>query len=99
MQYHMPGGTSMGGTQEFSLVPGVFINGTETTEANTCQEEIPQHTAANKQAKQKKLAHIGGGFTKEEDKVICSAYLNVSKDPITGSSLRMIVTNLINCLT
>ena len=48
MQYDMPGGTSMGGTQEFSLVPGVFINGNQTTEANTCQEDIPQATTANK---------------------------------------------------
>ena len=30
------------------------------------------------------MSRRGGGFTKEEDAIICSAFLNVSKDPITG---------------
>jgi hypothetical protein len=32
----------------------------------------------------KKVAQRGKGFSKEEDRTICSAFLNVSKDPITG---------------
>jgi hypothetical protein len=32
----------------------------------------------------KKVSRRGSAFTKEEDNVICSVFLNVSKDPITG---------------
>ncbi|KAL6661783.1 hypothetical protein ACP70R_001167 [Stipagrostis hirtigluma subsp. patula] len=37
-----------------------------------------------RKAKEKKVSHRGSGFTKEEDEVLCSAFLNVGKDPITG---------------
>jgi hypothetical protein len=37
-----------------------------------------------KQAQEKRVAHRGTAFTKEEDKVLCLAFLNISKDPITG---------------
>ncbi|PUZ40044.1 hypothetical protein GQ55_9G392300 [Panicum hallii var. hallii] len=49
-----------------------------TTEENavTSKSKIP--------AKGKKVARRGSGFSKEEDKIICSAFLNISKDPITG---------------
>jgi hypothetical protein len=39
---------------------------------------------SQKGGKQKVVSRRGGSFTKEEDIVICSAFLNVSKDPITG---------------
>jgi hypothetical protein len=48
-------------------------------------EEIPRHVG-RKAAKEKKVSRRGSGFTKEEDKVLCSTFLNVSKDPITGLS-------------
>ncbi|TVU37520.1 hypothetical protein EJB05_10836 [Eragrostis curvula] len=39
-----------------------------------------------RKAKEKKVSHRGGGFSKEEDEVLCSAFLNVGKDPITGAN-------------
>ena len=38
--------------------------------------------------KKKNVARRGTAFTKEEDLVVCSAFLNISKDPITGNSLQ-----------
>jgi hypothetical protein len=32
----------------------------------------------------KRVAHRGTAFTKEEDSALCSAFLNISKDPIIG---------------
>ncbi|CAD6219011.1 unnamed protein product [Miscanthus lutarioriparius] len=37
-----------------------------------------------KPAKKTNVARRGSAFTKEEDLVVCSAFLNVSKDPVTG---------------
>jgi hypothetical protein len=48
-------------------------------------EEIPR-LVDRKEANEKKVSRSGSGFTKEEDKVLCSAFLNVSKDPITDFS-------------
>jgi len=45
--------------------------------------EIVQPPTTQK-GKEKKVSRRGGGFTKEEDGVLCSAFLNVSKDAITG---------------
>jgi hypothetical protein len=45
--------------------------------------EIVQQPTTRK-SKEKKVSRRGGGFTKEEDGVLCSAFLNVSKDPIAG---------------
>lgn len=36
--------------------------------------------------KEEKVSRRGSGFTKEEDAVICSAFLNVSKDLIIGAN-------------
>jgi hypothetical protein len=47
-------------------------------------EKIPI-PICRKEAKEKKVSRRGSGFTKE-DKVLCSVFLNVSKDPITGLS-------------
>ncbi|WVZ69902.1 hypothetical protein U9M48_018617, partial [Paspalum notatum var. saurae] len=49
--------------------------------------EVEAHTPTqprNKPAKRKNVSRRGGGFTKEEDAIICSAFQNVSKDAITG---------------
>jgi hypothetical protein len=50
-----------------------------TTEDNHVQPK------SKKQAKGKKVARRGSGFSKEEDKTIISAFLNISKDPVTGT--------------
>ncbi|KAL6907953.1 hypothetical protein ACP4OV_002123 [Aristida adscensionis] len=39
---------------------------------------------ATRKGKERKVSRRGSGFTKAEDEVLCSAFLNVSKDPITG---------------
>ena len=43
---------------------------------------------SNRAAKKRNVARRGSSFTKEEDLVVCSAFLNISKDPITGNSLQ-----------
>ncbi|ONM21556.1 uncharacterized protein [Zea mays] len=72
---------------------GVFIENPEyanTFEDDTSsQQTFPSHEKAKgkeqkKLRKQKNVAHRGSAFTKEEDAVICSAFLHVSKDPIAG---------------
>ncbi|KAF0927665.1 hypothetical protein E2562_035573 [Oryza meyeriana var. granulata] len=40
----------------------------------------------SQRAGKKKVFRRGTAFTKEEDMVVCSAFLNISKDPITGVS-------------
>ncbi|PUZ38834.1 hypothetical protein GQ55_9G227900 [Panicum hallii var. hallii] len=47
-------------------------------------EKLTATVPRSKRAKGKNVSRRGGGFTKEEDAIICSAFLNVSKDPITG---------------
>ena len=39
---------------------------------------------------EKRVSQRGKSFDKEEDRIICSAFLNVSKDPITGMSLSLV---------
>jgi hypothetical protein len=46
-------------------------------------EEVPKPPAARK-GKEKSVSQ-GGGGSKEEDVVICSVFLNTSKDPIIGT--------------
>jgi hypothetical protein len=38
----------------------------------------------------KRVSQRGKSFSEDEDKIICSAFLNVSKDPITGMSLSLV---------
>jgi hypothetical protein len=42
----------------------------------------------------KRVTQRGKAFSKEEDKMICFAFLNVSKDAVTGNSLFSIPTVL-----
>jgi site-specific DNA-adenine methylase len=37
----------------------------------------------------RRVSHRGTAFTKEEDSVLCSAFLNISKDPIIGVNQNM----------
>jgi len=59
-------------------------NGHADAETQITTEDNPVKTKSKKQAKGKKVARRGSGFSKDEDKVICSAFLNISKDPIIG---------------
>ncbi|KAL6845853.1 hypothetical protein ACP4OV_024428 [Aristida adscensionis] len=45
-------------------------------------EIVPPPTT--RRGKERKVSRRGGGFTKAEDEVLCSAFLNVGKDPIIG---------------
>jgi hypothetical protein len=45
---------------------------------------LPTSISGKKQAREKRVSRRGTPFTKEEDNVLCSAFLNISKDPITG---------------
>jgi hypothetical protein len=38
----------------------------------------------------KRVSQRGKAFSKEEDKTICSAFLNVSKDPVTGMHMQFV---------
>jgi len=59
-------------------------NGHADAETQITTEDDPVKTKSKKQAKGKKVARRGSGFSKDEDKVICSAFLNISKDLIIG---------------
>ena len=54
---------------------------------NQCSQDSPL-LKSHRAAKKKNVARRGSAFTKEEDLVVCSAFLNISKDPITGNSLQ-----------
>ncbi|KAL6838230.1 hypothetical protein ACP4OV_031946 [Aristida adscensionis] len=50
-------------------------------------EIVPPPTTRSpttRRGKERKVSRRGGGFTKPEDEVLCSAFLNVGKDPIIG---------------
>ncbi|KAF2927920.1 hypothetical protein DAI22_06g240600 [Oryza sativa Japonica Group] len=51
---------------------------------NNIGSEDPPSLKSQRAAKKKKVSRRGIAFTKEEDMVVCSAFLNISKDPITG---------------
>ncbi|XP_066319452.1 glutathione S-transferase T3-like isoform X1 [Miscanthus floridulus] len=51
---------------------------------NTHGSQDPPSLKSQRAAKKKNVSRRGTAFTKEEDLVVCSAFLNISKDPITG---------------
>ncbi|KAF2924883.1 hypothetical protein DAI22_06g011100 [Oryza sativa Japonica Group] len=51
---------------------------------NNIGSEDPPSLKSQRAAKKKKVSRRGTAFTKEEDMVVCSAFLNISKDAITG---------------
>jgi hypothetical protein len=50
-------------------------------------EEVPR-PAASRKGKEKKVSRRKFNFSKEEDVIICCAFLSVNKDPIIGESPR-----------
>jgi hypothetical protein len=61
---------------------------------NNHVSQDPPTLKSQRPGKKGKVARRGTAFTKEEDLVVCSAFLNVSKDPITGNSLQLFLRNL-----
>ncbi|WVZ78110.1 hypothetical protein U9M48_025873 [Paspalum notatum var. saurae] len=81
-----------GSSYEPSLSPPIsppqleYLSGlidTSTPPIVQVEEQTPTQPRT-KAGKGKNVSRRGGGFNKEEDAIICSAFLNVSKDPITG---------------
>jgi hypothetical protein len=68
VQYNMDEGDTSARSSQFHLT----------------SEESLLPSRGKKQAKQKNVARRGSAFTKEEDTVLCSAYLDISKDAIVG---------------
>ena len=60
---------------------------------NHVSQDAPTLKAQRPQ-KKGKVARRGTAFTNEEDIVVCSAFLNISKDLITGNSLQCFLRNL-----
>ena len=60
---------------------------------NHVSQDAPTLKAQRPQ-KKGKVARRGTAFTNDEDIVVCSAFLNISKDPITGNSLQHFLRNL-----
>ena len=56
---------------------------------NKRASQDPSSSKSQRAAKKKNVSRRGLAFTKEEDLVLCSAFLNVSKDPITGNHFAM----------
>jgi hypothetical protein len=50
---------------------------------------LPSSISGKKQAREKRVSRRETAFTKEEDSILCSAFLNISKDPITGVNQNM----------
>jgi hypothetical protein len=72
-----------GSTQEAN------VDGADYTNAGSCQLEIGLFQPANPPAtpvKNKKLAQREKNYSHKEDEVLCSGYLNVSKDAIVGAN-------------
>ncbi|TVU44876.1 hypothetical protein EJB05_04338 [Eragrostis curvula] len=58
-------------------------------DAQTYREDVEVVAPpTTRKGREKNVSRRGGGFTKEEDGAICSAFLNVSKNPITGANQR-----------
>jgi len=72
MQYHydMNGGSASAGSQDHTFMAEESL--------------LPSSMAGKKQAREKGVARKGNAFVKEENSVICFAYLNITKDAITG---------------
>ncbi|KAF0927114.1 hypothetical protein E2562_029871 [Oryza meyeriana var. granulata] len=51
---------------------------------NNHGSQDPPSLKSQRAAKKKNVSRRGTAFTKEEDLVVCSAFLNISKDPISG---------------
>ncbi|XP_066396540.1 glutathione S-transferase T3-like [Miscanthus floridulus] len=51
---------------------------------NTHGSQDPPSFKSQRDVKKKNVSRRGTAFTKEEDLVVCSVFLNISKDPITG---------------
>ena len=90
IQAHVPfqAAMSQGGRD---YVPELQFN----SNINEPLSEMPR-AKPKKGGKEKKLSQRGKAFSKEEDRIICSAFLNVSKDPITCMfcSCRIICSDL-----
>eukprot|EP00267_Zea_mays_P030954 XP_008662819.2 uncharacterized protein LOC103641234 isoform X1 [Zea mays] len=84
--FHNPSSSHMSMPPSFQQLLEVYNPFLERAEQPNSQETTKETHSPLPQvgSKQKKVSRRGGGFTKEEDRVICSAFLNVSKDPITG---------------
>ena len=82
----------LNGTGSSSMMQGIQVgeehpqqlNGHDDLVTHIITEENAVTSKSKEPAKGKKVARRGSGFSKEEDKIICSAFLNISKDPITG---------------
>ncbi|WVZ94731.1 hypothetical protein U9M48_040595 [Paspalum notatum var. saurae] len=70
---------------EFSFVP----DSQGQSDINETDSLLEMHPPKPKKACKKvtkKVSQRGKAFCKEEDRIICSVFLNVSKDPITGAN-------------
>ncbi|KAG2620809.1 hypothetical protein PVAP13_3NG201556 [Panicum virgatum] len=61
-------------------------NWTDTSNAPVVdlEEQTPRQSRRRPPTVLKNVSRRGGGFTKDEDAIICSAFLNVSKDVVVG---------------
>lgn len=55
-------------------------------ETDSVLEMLPPKPSKSIKKLTKRLSQRGKAFSKEEDRIICSAFFNVSKDPITGTN-------------
>ncbi|CAN6287233.1 unnamed protein product [Urochloa humidicola] len=78
-QFNMVGSSQMSCPPPMNGQPrqGLSIDNNQSNQDSTSLK-------SNRTAKKRNVARRGSSFTKEEDLVVCSAFLNVSKDPITG---------------
>ncbi|KAJ1283207.1 hypothetical protein BS78_03G110600 [Paspalum vaginatum] len=70
---------------EYGFVPNNQAQ-SDVHETDAVLEMLPPKPKKTTKKLAKKVCQRGKGFSKEEDRLICSAWLNVSKDPITGTN-------------
>ncbi|KAJ1283348.1 hypothetical protein BS78_03G121700 [Paspalum vaginatum] len=68
---------------EIGFVPNRQLHSTVNANDQVLEISAPK---PRKGGRGKKVSQRGKAFSKEEDRIICSAFLNVSKDPITGTN-------------
>lgn len=71
---------NMHGSSHMSCPP---MNGQLSIDNNHISQDPPSFKE-QRPATKRNVARRGTAFTKDEDLVVCSAFLNISKDPITG---------------
>ncbi|KAG8065096.1 hypothetical protein GUJ93_ZPchr0004g39285 [Zizania palustris] len=81
---------------EFGFIPDSQLHSTVNASESVLEIHFPKPSKGHRG---KKVSQRDKAFSKEEDRIICSAFLNVSKDPvIVGAITKGCMTTLMRTL-